>query len=209
MPAVLIVLRLPNGNFNDDCLSARIYIDTTHTRARTFTYTTPPRWCVVEPPLGCMLFQRPLWNKYVAAGFAPSTSVRFPFHWQFCAVAGLALLFGGAVTAQRYVLLMKTRLLLQYSCKAAALDVCCVFVLASVSNSLLGTFLVPVVWALMQPVGLVSVGVEAFYFAVLAPLLVVVLIAIATVRPLQKPRPKNVARPITALPLTNSDWRNY
>jgi hypothetical protein len=124
----------------------------------------------------------------------------FLFVYQFCVIAGLTILAGVVVSAQHCHVLLKTRQLLQYSSREAVCDVACVVVLSSMCNSFVGTAVLPMVCALLSNVNTVSVGVEAAYFALVAPLFSIGLVAIATVHPPKHSRPKNVARAVVTEP---------
>jgi hypothetical protein len=71
---------------------------------------------------------------------------------QLAVMGSVCMVLGGAVVLQRAHILLKTRLMLQHSLRAAWTDVVYVFCIAGVINGLLGTVMLPLMFVLQQEV---------------------------------------------------------
>ena len=59
------------------------------------------------------------------------------------------------------------------------MDAACVYITTSICNTLLGTMVLPLGWAVVMEAPAIPLGIEALYFAVVSPVLIAGLFRVA------------------------------
>ena len=91
----------------------------------------------------------------------------------------VALVTGFACAVLSMLQLYDTRLVMDASKWSATMDALCVFATTAVCNSILGTMVLPLGWAVIMETIHIPIGVEVVYFALASPALTALLFYVA------------------------------